>query len=212
MRRHQRSSAPTGFSVVEMLVVIAIMGILATMGIPWLQNILHRTKMEGLISNSSTMFRLARSESIKQNVRTVVRFDLTLRRVEAFADRDGDTILDPPDGVYNPVAGEPFKTTDYWLGSFDLPAGIEFAAPAMLDEVDGFTTVDNNGLSEEVAILLSDGSITDIGAVRLGDARGNFFEIRIAPQGTARVQVQKWDDIEADWFEKGEDGFTWSWL
>ncbi len=212
MERRSYRQSRKGFTAVEMLVVIAIVGILAAMGVPLLQNIIHRSKMEGLLGNSSTIMRRARSESIKQNVDTVVRFDFALRRVEAFADRDGATTADPPDGVFNPVVGEPNKTTDYWIGNFDLPGGIEFVGPALLDPIDGLTTVDNNGTDEEVAIFISDGSITDIGAVRLGDDRGNFFELRIAPQGTARVQVRKWDDIAGEWFEKNEEGHSWSWM
>ncbi len=194
-----------------MLVVIAILGILATMGIPLLQNIIHRTKMEGLLNNASAMFRYARSEAIKQNVNTVLRFDFANRRLEAFADRNGATLADPPDGVFSPVAGQPAKTTDYWLGSFDLPAGIEVDAPGSQDPIDAFSTIDNDGTEEQVAIFISDGSISAVGGIRLGDARGNFFEVRVAPQGTARIQVRKWDEIEREWFEKGEDGHQWVW-
>lgn len=208
----QRTIRPTpGFTAVEMLVVIAILGILATMGIPLLQRVIHRTKMEGLISNTSSMFRYARSESIKQNVTTVLRFDFTARRLEAFADLNGATMTDPADGVYSPVAGQAPRTTDYRLGGFELPSGIRVDAPGTQDPIDGFTTVNNGGTNEQVAIFVSDGSITNIGAIRLADARGNFFEVRVAPQGTARIHVLKWDEIDQKWFEKDQEGRKWVW-
>ncbi len=210
--RVRRTLPPVrGYSFVEVVVVVALLGILATMGIPLLQNVIHRTKMEGLIGNTTGMFRFARSESIKQNFNTVLRFDFANRRLEAFADLNGTALTDPPDGVFSPVPFQPARTTDYRLGGFELPVGIEVEAPGSLDPIDGFTSVDNGGTAERVAIFTADGSITDIGGIRLADARGNFFEVRVAPQGTARIQVLKWDEIEQAWFEKGEDGRPWVW-
>lgn len=212
MERVQTSRTRRGFTAVEMLVVIAITGILAALGVPLLQNFIHRAKMEGLTANASTLMRLARSEAIKANVRTVVRFDIDNRRFIAFADLNGPLLGDAPDGVFNPIAGEPNRTTDYRVGApFDLPVGVELQAPGALDLIDGFTTVDNGGIDEQVAIFQSDGSITDIGGLRLGDARDNFFEVRVAPLGTARVRVLKWNDVEADWFEQGQEGHLWEW-
>lgn len=194
-----------------MLVVIAILGILLTSGIPMLLHTIHKTKMVGLIGNTASMFRLAKSESIKRNINTVLRFDAGQRRVEIFADLNGLLVGDPPDGVFNPIAGEPPRTTDYRLGSFTLPVGIEVDAPDMEDPIDAFTTVDNDGAPEQVAIFLPNGSIDRVGAIRLADSRGNFFEVRVAPQGTARIYVRKWDEVESEWFEKDEDGHAWEW-
>lgn len=200
-----------GFTAIEILVVVAILGILLTAGIPMFTSIIQRTKMVGLINNTSAMFRFARSEAIKKNMRTVVRYDFAARRVEVFADLNGTLIDDPPDGVYNPVAGEPNGTTDYRLGSFGLPAAIQVEAPEPLEPIDGFTVVSSGGVNERVAIFAPDGSIDQVGALRLTDSRGNFFEIRVAPQATARVQVLKWDGDGEEWWEKGEDGNEWEW-
>ncbi len=212
MTRHRRNPSSRGFTAIEMLVVIAILGILLTTGIPLFTSIIQQTKMVGIINNTGSMFRYARSEAIKKNFQTVLRYDFNTRRVEVFADLHGTATTDPPDGIFNPVVGEPPTTTDYWLGSFGLPAGIEVEAPGTQDEIDGFTTVNNGGTNEQVAIFLPTGSIDVVGALRLADARGNYFEIRISPAATARIHVQKWDTTELEWFEKGEDGHAWEWL
>lgn len=212
MRTKSTRRSRKGFSIVEMLLVIAIVGILAAMGIPWIINVVQKTKMEGLLSKTGFLFHLAKSESIKQNFNTVVRFDLANRQVVSFADVNGPLLGTPSDGVFNPIAGEPDRTTDYQLAVFDLPNSINFSAPGAQELIDSFTTVDNGGTDEQVAIFLPDGSIVDVGAVRLNDPRGNFFEIRVAPQGTARVQTRKWDDVETEWFEQGEEDRVWQWL
>lgn len=208
MRSIRKRLSGRGYSAVELLIVIAIIGILAAMGVPWIINIVHKTKMEGLLSKTGFMYHLARNEAVKQNFITVVRADLDASQITAFADLNGAALGTPPDGIFNPIDGEPDKTTDYELATFDIPNGISFAAPDTLAVVDGLTAV----AGERVAIFIADGSIVDIGAVRFGDARANFFEIRVAPQGTARVQIRKWDEVDEEWFEQGEENRVWQWF
>ena len=211
LKRRQRRPG-RGFTAVEMLVILAILGILMSMGIPIFVGVLHQTKMFGLINKTGSMYRLARAEAIKRRANVVVRYDFDFRRIEVFADIDGPVAGDPPDGIYNPIGAEPPGRTDYWLGSFGLPAGIEVTAPGSQDPIDGFTTVDNGGLLEDVAIFLPDGSIAQVGAQRLADTQGNYFEVRVSPQATARIFTRKWDDAQSEWSEKGEDGNDWEWL
>ena len=209
-RRRQRRPG-RGFTAVEMLVILAILGILMSMGIPIFVNVIHQTKMFGLINKTGSMYRLARAEAVKRRENVVVRYDFNFRRIEVFADIDGPAAGDPPDGIFNPVGTEPAGRTDYWLGSFGLPAGIDVAAPGSQDLIDGFTTVDNAGTLEDVAIFIPDGSIAQVGAPRLADTQGNYFEVRVSPQATARIFTQKWDAAQSEWFEKGEDGNDWEW-
>ena len=212
MRQNRQPTDRSGFTAVEMLVVLAITGILATLGIPWIQNILHRSKMQGLTANTTTILRVARSESIKRNVTTIVRYDPDRREFLAFADIDGVNVGEGPDGVFNPIDGEPVGTTDYLVGGrFPLPTGIEIQAPDGWDAFDDLTTVSPPDGDEQVAVFAPDGSIADIGAFRMGDARGNFFEVRIEPQATARIQVRKYDEGADDWLEHRENGQPWKW-
>lgn len=212
MDRRRKALFPRGFTAVEMLVVLAILGILMTMGIPIFISVIHQTKMFALLNQTGTVYRLARSEAIKKRFDMVVRYDFDGRRLELFADLNGITIDDPPDGIYNPVDTEPAGTTDYWVSSFGLPSGVDVDAPGLEPDIDGFTTVDNGGTLERVAVFLADGSIDQIGAIRLADTQGNYFEIRVSPQATARIFSRKWDAVEGEWFEKGEDGHEWEWL
>ena len=91
-----------------------------------------------------------------------------------------------------------YRTTDYQIGgTFELPAGISFAAPDGTDDAkvaDGFLDVTWSGT--DVAVFDSDGSVRVVGAFRTGDLEGNFLEIRVEPQATARVEIRKWDGAE----------------
>ena len=208
-RSHRRRS---GFTAVEMLIVVALLGILATIGMPLLMRVVHRAKMEALVQRTFVLIQIARSESISKNVNTIVRVDPEAGAVTAFADIDGPNAGDPPDFMFNPVDGEPRHTTDYEIARYPLPVGIEFSAPDGEDQIDGFTEVPG-GDDEQVAVFAPDGSIDQVGAFRLGDQRGNFLEIRVTPQATARVQVRKWTESDDGWgwYQRGEDQTVWNW-
>jgi prepilin-type N-terminal cleavage/methylation domain-containing protein len=87
-------------------------------------------------------------------------------------------------------------------GSLELPRTISFDAPGSLDPVT---------LTGDCFVFLPDGSVRETGAIRLADVRGNFLEIRVQPQATARVQVLKWDDDDGEWYSRDQGGKAWEW-
>lgn len=206
--RSQRSS---GFTVVEMLVGVAVIGVLAVLGVPLVLKTIQTAKMNSIGLDGNVITRRAKTEAVKLNVPAVVRADLGTNELVAFLDVHGPTQADPPDGVFLAVDGVPTNTTDRELARMPLPAGVTFQAPPdelpMPKVIDGFTTVG----SEQVAIFETDGQIRDIGGFRFGDERGNYLELRIEPAATARVTLRKWNPVLTDWKEQGEDGEKWIW-
>ena len=59
--------------------------------------------------------------------------------------------------------------------------------------------------------FLPDGSVKDTGAFRFADVRGNFLEVRVEPQATARVQVRKWNETDNAWYTRDQGGKAWEW-
>ena len=211
MERSRRQRLRSGFTVIEMIVVVAVIGIMATIGIPNLIRVIHRAKIEGIARETSVLMQRARSESVRQNVPTVVRVDLARSEIVAFADVDGPALGDPPDSIFNPVVGEPHRTTDYELGRYTLPNNVLFQAPGAAPfpvPVKDFTDVG----PDKVAIFDPNGSIRDTGAIRYADQRGNFLEVRVTPAATARVQLRKWDPDLVDWQTRNQNDKPWVWL
>lgn len=87
----------------------------------------------------------------------------------------------------------------------ELPDSVNFGAPSGEDVISG-VDVDGNCF-----IFLSNGSVQRTGAFRFADVRGNFLEVQVEPQATARVQVRKWDETDNAWYTRDQGGKAWEW-
>lgn len=211
MSKNRSSFAPDGFTLIEAVIVIAIIGVATAVVVPAIQQQVHRTKLQGYAREAGTLLQKARFESIKNNVLAVVEIDPTNGLVFAFADLHGTNVTDPSDGIFNPIGGATARTTDYEIGRLGLPPGVLFAFLTDLDQasVDGFTTGGDPAIPQ--AIFQSDGSVLEQGAFRFADRRNNYLEARVSPEATARVEVRKWDSAAAEWRAFGEGGEPWKW-
>ncbi len=211
MRSSQRSSRSPGFTLFELLIVIALIGIMSTLFAPNFLRLVQRSKLTGMAQQTETLMRLARQSAIRYNAPAVVRADLVGEQVIAFVDMDGPGVGTGSDLVFNPVAGQPHRATDFELARYTLPAGVTFDAPAADpdggDPVFGFTTVG----SDDVAVFRPDGSADAAGAFRLADRFGNFLEVRVEPPLTARIRIRKFDEDDVAWYIRNETDKPWKW-
>jgi Tfp pilus assembly protein FimT len=172
------------------------------MAYPALQQFIHRSKILGSTQATGTLLREARFEAIKRGVPCVVHVDGVTKEVVAFADVDGDLTFNPD------PAETTFRATDYELRRYNLPSGVDFVAPGAQPPVSGLTALPAQPLNG--AVFQADGSIRDLGGIRVGDQRGNYLEARVEPAASARVSLRKWDGT--NWLTQGEGGKTWEWL
>jgi len=84
--RAQRPKHAGGFSMVELLVVVAIVIGLTAISLPTLTTLAATTKMRGAMGNLSGLYQNARSMAVKQNKITRVRFQFSNNRWVVFVD------------------------------------------------------------------------------------------------------------------------------
>ncbi len=189
----RRSRPSSGFTLLEAIVVVALLAIVATVGGPLLLRLVHRGKLEGTARQTAIRLRMARLEAIKQSRPTALRIDRPAREMVALFDENGDGSFDPGERM---------------LGRELLPSGLDFRAP--VDDpapIAGFPTTSGGDVGQ--VTFASDGSVDFAGGIRIADRRGNFLEVRVEPRTTARIEIRKWDG--AAWRAAGEGGTAWRW-
>jgi prepilin-type N-terminal cleavage/methylation domain-containing protein len=195
-----------GFTLIEMLVVLAILGIAVLLAAPYLTKQIQRSKLIGVAQQASGLMRLARMNAIKTSLCSMVQIDPDGGRMEVLSDRDGDCLPSAP---------------DVRLSELVLPNGVAFTSPCGSGAASIRDLTPRVGLSS-VAVFRGDGSALNTGAFRfqaveLGGAAPNYLEVYLWPAATARVRLRKWKggsggdcDDDTLWHANG-DGGSWQW-
>lgn len=219
-RRHRRFG-DAGFTLLETLIVLAVLGIALSVLIPNLNGTLLRQRKVGFLGEANIFLQQAKAEASRIGVPVIVRVERDNNRLFSFAniDLDGDLRFDPD-------TTQTLRTVDYEVGRLDLPKTsgsflLDFWGPADSsarsgDEIDGMT---KDGDGNDVFVFEIDGSVRDVGAIRFGDIHENFFELRVDPAASARVRILKYNDTTnfdgPNFLPNGSDDATgkqyWKW-
>jgi prepilin-type N-terminal cleavage/methylation domain-containing protein len=199
MKNQERTARERGFTLIEMLVVLAILFTAVMLGLPYLMSQIEKSKLIGVASQTSGLMRLARLDAIKYSRRALVAINLGERKVQAFSDVDLD--------------GCP-SAADVRLAEVALPKGVSFQEPGGgvdAASVEGFTACGST--PAPVALFQSDGSVESTGSFRfqsveIGGRSPSYLEVNVQPAATARVAIRKWET--SDWVENNDLG-AWKW-
>lgn len=204
MKKHKRN-AESGFTLLEVFVVLVFLLVVGALLVPEFTNSLERAKLRGIAQETTVLMRLARLDAIKHSRSALVVMDLAGPDV-ASPENNVDRMIACPD-VNNNLRCDPIPA-ERRLGEFVLPKGVFFR-----DElgnrngasVKDFTVADPS--LPNVAVFDRDGSIRVDGAFRFADhcaTGGNVLEVRVAPRATARVEVRKWRPSPSRYDASGE--------
>jgi type II secretory pathway pseudopilin PulG len=213
MNRTQGRSGAAGFTLLEVLIILALIAIMVAIGVPSLQRYVYQGRIEGIARQTAMLMNRARMEAVRRGVPVVVRADYDSDQIIAFTDVNDSAGVPGSNLAYDPGAGTATGAADYEFARLTLPSKVWFwganpagspdPSPEGANAVEGFTAQPT--LTPNAAVFKANGSIAEQGAFRFGDGRGNFLEVRVAPTATARVRILKFnDDIAPD--TVGADG------
>jgi len=204
-RANGRARGDAGFTFVEIMIVVMLIGFMAVWGYPALLKTLNRLKLTSTAREASVFLQRARMEAIKRGGETEVNYfnaadcPLGVPCLLAFADVDGD-------GIY--IAAN----DDVIAGPYPLARGIQLWGPpdGAAEGANAIVGWDEGATPSPGPVYTSDGSTTSAGAFRFRDPNGNFLEVRVEFTGTGKPTIQKWFG-GTTWYENGEEGNTWTW-
>lgn len=217
MRRRRRS----GFTFIEMMVVMIIMMVIAFIGIPNLLEFIARSKVLTSAAQMQTLLRVARMTSIKTGKTVVVKAlqastaEGAAGEIFAFTDSNTNTVYDAPLASESRLDRDGNKLP----GSLILPKGLAFAGPGgAAAAFSGFPT-EASGKTGIIRFFPS-GAAESVGAIRIRDNRSNILELRIDQTATARMTLRKFvgdpngsDNVNNYYVQGGVPSTgAWSWL
>lgn len=193
MTSHERRAGEAGFNLIEVITLVALAAILVLFTVPPLQRFVNRGRLEGVTRETAMLMNKARMEAIKRSVPVVVHLDYDADQVIAYADVNDAGGAPVSNLQYDAGALSGRGAADYEIGRVTVPErtffwGANDAEPEGPDAIWGFTDVPGD---LNAAVFEPDGSIRDRGAYGFGDLHGNFLEVLVAPEATARVVVRK---------------------
>jgi hypothetical protein len=195
-----------------MILIMAILLVVAILGIPELKHMIVRGKLTGAANEVAAHLTLGRMEAIKRGRPVVMVPDFDSIALSAFVDNNDNQTLDPGEVVLiSPRIPEAVgQGAVYFVG----PDGAIGTAAAPAQSIWGWTIPPGETLP--VAVFQPDGSIRDEGGIRIGDSqefRRNIFEVRVTPQATARIEMRKyaWDGAGGppDFYPAGAGLWEW---
>ena len=203
--------------MLEVMVVTVIIGLILVMTYPSFEHTMRKARTRSYLEEVSNLLVQAKQEAVRRSVPVVVQPDPTDLSLFAFANVDGDT-----DIKFQPDPAKTFRTVDYEVFTHlaNGAARIKFESPGAsgsTTHVDGLTAMDSG---ENAIVFEPNGSVRDVGALRVADQWGNFFEVRVGPAATGKISLFKYNDNPhwgdaAGFFPNGIDPDSgkpyWSW-
>lgn len=180
-----------GFSLVELLIVLALIGTSFTLGIPAIRNYQQSKRIQGESARVSMIFAQTRSRAASLN--RIIRITFapgTLQPADgffvAYSDEDLDSVLDANEDT---AAGLRTDTRRTGFDGFQLHETLSFARPAAtgVGPLGGAIDADGVTFAGNQISFFPDGTASGVGEAVINDSYGHIYAVTVSAGGSARV-------------------------
>ena len=163
---HHCSFSQKGFSLIEVLIVCALIGIISAIAVPNMAKMMRSYRLKSAASELSSVMQLVRMTAISQNANSVLTFNTSNQTYSAFSDNGngGGTSNDGSQTGTEPTI-KTVNISDTYFGE------ITFATPSF------GTTITFN----------SQGICNPNGTVSLQNSIGKVIQVIISPSGSIKI-------------------------
>lgn len=148
-----------GFTFLELMVVLFIIGLIAAIALPNLQGLLPGYKRREFIANLQTIFSLTRQHALATNKAHRVFFDFKKRTIQVEYE---DTISKEGQPIFKPVQGTYQKYSLQWPETVEIKQfyiqGQDEMARAGREVLTGWVYIVPQGYAQDLIINMMDGS------------------------------------------------------
>jgi Tfp pilus assembly protein FimT len=160
--KKQVSRKMAGYTMMEMMIILVIVGILSAMAVPSFLSMMPRMKLKADARNNINYLRIARSRAVAENAQYGVYFDSGQRKFRFFKDT-----YEPEDAIYDDGQDSVIET------SKAMHAGINYGSstfanscvvfyPSGSASVSGSIEIDDSesGKTYTISVLASTGKVS----------------------------------------------------
>jgi len=201
MQIRKRRHPAAGFNLLELLIVLAVAGIVLVMVFRFFDNWRPVFQLESATRRASALIARARLEALRRNVTTVIEADIVDGTFIAYADVNGNSspaspaflsylVFDPTD----PDLSER-RLDDYLIGETTIPVGVFFGDPT--NGIHGADSVwkmtprpAHADPGANLMVFDPSGRLLDIGTYRFTRLNENHLEVAVTSVGGS-VEVRK---------------------
>lgn len=162
-RSSTRRRADRGFSLIEVSVVVAVLGLMVSIGFPAMQEWLDRYRVRNAASEIASAIQLQRMRAVSQNQEFSIEFDAAA-------------------GTYALYQGDPDTGTMLDAVARGMPFGVTYQAAG-----DAITAPNDRILFHPDGSMNDSTAVTD--TIRVGNASGDAFAVSVN-RATGRVLVE----------------------
>jgi prepilin-type N-terminal cleavage/methylation domain-containing protein len=169
----------SGFSMVELIVVLAIAALILAIGIPIFATMIHRGRVDGAARQFDLTLLAARLQAIKAGDNTIVQFSTTDRKLFAFVDTNNN-------GAYD--AGPPAEKI---LADNVVAPNFQILSVRIDDPDTASPSATTTSTTFKFTPFGSAAAGTADKSIYVADGHGNVIQVGVANHASGRITMTK---------------------